>query len=80
MEGCAVPMVFVHRISGETTPRVCELKAFTRVWLEGGEERIVEMSVSKEELFYYGCDMRKISYFDDVELIIKEGENTYKSN
>ena len=78
--GCAVPMLYARRLSGETVPRICELKAFQRVTLQKGEERSVEMNVSASELTYIGYDGSNIPYIHNVKLFLKEGGREYWSS
>jgi len=55
-DGRELAQVYVHKLWGETTRPVKELKAFRQVFLKKGESRTVELVIPYSQLEYYGAD------------------------
>lgn len=55
-DGSELVQVYVHKLWGETTRPVKELKAFRQVFLKKGESREVELFIPYSQFRYYGAD------------------------
>lgn len=55
--GFAVPQLYVNDAAASTVRRVKELKAFSRVWLEPGQERTVELHLEEEDFCIWNQKM-----------------------
>lgn len=72
--GCAVPMLYLRRLSGASVPRIRELKAFERVELEAGEEAGVCFHIPAEECREMNAAYQEIPYCGRLRLILQEGK------
>jgi len=71
--GYAVAMLFIRWLRGDVTPRVKELKAFSKVWLLPGERKVVALMLGAAELSRLGLDMRRLPGKGLLRLILEEG-------
>lgn len=56
-----VVQLYVRDISGSLTRPVKELKAFKRVPLKAGESQTVTLSISTDDLAFFGIDNKKVA-------------------
>ena len=55
-DGTELVQVYVHKLWGESTRPVKELKAYEQVFLKKGESRELELTIPYKRLAYYGQD------------------------
>lgn len=77
--GCAVPMLYLRRLSGASVPRIRELKAFQRVELEAGEETCVCFRIPAQECLEINAAYQEVPYRGRLKLILQEGAQEYWS-
>lgn len=56
--GSEVVQLYIRDLEASVTRRVCELKAFQKLWLEAGQQKTVYLELGKEELSIWDKDMR----------------------
>lgn len=71
--GWAVPMLYLRWLQGDVTPRVKELKAFVKIWLEPGEASSFTLRLGKEELSRWDRDMKFVPGKGRLQLLLEEG-------
>jgi beta-glucosidase len=71
--GYAVPMLFIRWLQGDITPRAKELKAFTKVWLEPGQNKEVTLELVSASLSRWDKDMNFVPGKGRLRLILEEG-------
>ena len=77
MDGYAVPQVFIRDVQASTVRRVRELKAFDKVFLRAGEERVCRLSLGIEELSLWDGAMRFVVEPGDFTVTLEEGGQVY---
>jgi len=58
-KGKETVQLYIHDIESSLIRPVKELKAFKKVELNAGEEKVVELEISKKELSFYNPDLKK---------------------
>lgn len=77
----AVPMLYIKDLQSSVTRRVKELKDFTKVLLQPGEERELSLSVGEEELSVWDIRMKFTPEPGEVKLILQESDEIlFESN
>lgn len=80
-DGNELVQVYIHRLWGETTSPVRELKAFDQVSLKKGESKQVELVIPDKELKFYGQDGWNNGKGDYEIIVGKNASDTqYKTN
>lgn len=70
----AVPMLYIRDLQASVTRRVKELKDFTKVLLQPGEERELALSVGEEELSVWDIRMNFVAEPGEVRLILQDSD------
>lgn len=68
--GAEVVQLYVKDIEASVTRRVKELKAFKKIWLEPGQEKKVQLYLSKEELALWNTTMEWVVEPGTMKVII----------
>ncbi|MDO5377812.1 MAG: glycoside hydrolase family 3 N-terminal domain-containing protein [Clostridia bacterium] len=68
MDDAAVPQLYVSRLTGDTVPRVMELKAFAKRRLVRGESACISLTLTADDLSVYDRRMRFVYRHDRVLL------------
>jgi beta-glucosidase len=71
--GYAVLMLFIRWLQGDITPREKELKAFSKVWLESGQQKEITLKLYRASLSRWNKDMKFVPGKGQVRLILEEG-------
>lgn len=70
----AVPMLFVTDREASVVPRVCQLKAFQKVWLNQGEAKTINFSITRQMLSVWNNRMQFIVEEGGFDLSLREGK------
>ncbi|WP_036677970.1 beta-glucosidase BglX [Daejeonella oryzae] len=70
VEGVETVQLYVRDMVGSVTRPVKELKAFQQVSLKPGESKMINFSISNEDLMFYNSDLKMISEAGDFKLFI----------
>ncbi len=70
----ALPMLYIKDLQASITRRVKELKDFTKVLLQPGEEKELTLSVGEEELSVWDSRMKFTPEPGDVQLILQNSD------
>lgn len=71
--GYAVPMLYIRWLQGEVTPRVKELKAFTKIWLEPQQTEQVTLELDEMSLTRFNKKMKPVDGTGDILIMLEEG-------
>ncbi len=71
----AVPMLYIKDLQASVTRRIKELKDFSKVWLQPGEEKEISLSVGEDELSIWDVHMRFTTEPGQVKLILQDSDN-----
>lgn len=75
----AVPQLYLHHITSQIVPRTKELKAFTKVLLEPGETKKLELTLTKDDLSVWGTSMKREMNDGKTQLFLFDmGEKIYE--
>ncbi len=73
----AVPQLFVKRIGGSVVPRVKELKAFCKLFLQAGEKKDCSLEIGREELASFTVNMAWELETGEIYFSLEEGAEVY---
>ncbi|MBS4217476.1 glycoside hydrolase family 3 C-terminal domain-containing protein [Bacillus sp. FJAT-49711] len=68
--GAEVVQLYIKDLEASVTRRVKELKAFKKIWLEPGEEKRVNLYLSKEELAIWNNKMKFIVERGQIRIMV----------
>jgi beta-glucosidase len=75
VDGTEVAQLYVRDLFGSITHPVKELKGFRRVALKAGESKVVEFTLSSDDLAFYGKDMQKKAEAGDFSVWVGGNSN-----
>ncbi|MFR3036943.1 MAG: glycoside hydrolase family 3 C-terminal domain-containing protein, partial [Blautia hydrogenotrophica] len=73
----AVPQLFIRDLQASTVRRIRELKAFDKVFVKAGEEKICSLSLGEEELALWDADMAFRVEPGDFSISLEEGGQVF---
>jgi beta-glucosidase len=72
----ALILLFTKRLNANVIPRVKELKAFKKVWLNKGESKVIDIYLDEERLSYWNDKMEFKMEPGKVQLILSDGSQS----